>query len=45
MCFDTEKAVNAGYAHRVHWVVLGLDSRLPECALPNETVHQYHLDK
>jgi hypothetical protein len=45
LCFDRSKALDAGYAHRVHWVVLTPDSRLPECAAPNENVHQYHLDK
>jgi 4-amino-4-deoxy-L-arabinose transferase-like glycosyltransferase len=41
-CFDGKKALDAGYAHRVHWVLLGLESRLAQCEIPNAEVRQYH---
>lgn len=43
-CFAAQKALNAGFAHRVHWVVLGVESRLQECDLPAENLRQYHTD-
>lgn len=42
VCFDAQKALDAGYAHRVHWVVLNVDSRLPQCKAPSENMLQYH---
>ncbi|MDP5031695.1 glycosyltransferase family 39 protein [Paraglaciecola sp.] len=45
LCFDPTKALDVGYAHRVHWLILGVESRLVQCAVPNDDVHQYHLAK
>jgi 4-amino-4-deoxy-L-arabinose transferase-like glycosyltransferase len=41
-CFDADKALDVGYAHRVHWVLMGTDSRLADCELPSDDVIEYH---
>lgn len=40
-CFDADKAIHLGFAHRVDWVLLGKDARLQKCAQPKNPVPEY----
>jgi len=35
-CYDPEKAVHLGFAHRADWVMLDTQSRLAQCPAPAE---------
>nr|WP_233267487.1 glycosyltransferase family 39 protein [Paraglaciecola sp. L3A3] len=40
-CYNKEKAIHLGFAHRVGWVLLGNDSRLKQCNKPVELLKAY----
>ncbi|MEW9799476.1 ArnT family glycosyltransferase [Alteromonas sp. CYL-A6] len=40
-CFMPDKAIDAGYAHRTHWVLLGRETRTEQCERPASDVHTY----
>ncbi len=42
LCFDSEKAEPAGYAHRKEWVLLSSDSKLGQCTISAEGIPEYH---
>ena len=42
LCFDSEKAEPAGYAHRNEWVLLSSDSKLGQCTISAEGIPEYH---
>ncbi|MEQ5809707.1 glycosyltransferase family 39 protein [Alteromonas sp. NFXS44] len=42
LCFDSEKAEPAGYAHRNEWVLLSSDSKLEQCTISAEGIPEYH---
>lgn len=41
-CFDANKSVEVGYAHRVHWVILNRESRTTTCEKADDSVISYH---
>jgi len=41
-CFDMDKAIPLGHAHRKNWVLLDQNSRLETCDAPVEAVIEYH---
>lgn len=41
-CFDSKKAIDMGYAHRVHWVLLAGDSKMKDCPAPDPSVITYY---
>jgi 4-amino-4-deoxy-L-arabinose transferase-like glycosyltransferase len=42
VCFDINKAVDLGEAHRRDWILLGEDTLLSECS-PPKSIKRYHL--
>lgn len=40
-CFDLAKGTQVGLAHRVNWIIIGPEARLPDCPTPDTDLHQY----
>ncbi|MCK5355974.1 MAG: glycosyltransferase family 39 protein [Methyloprofundus sp.] len=40
-CFDFDKAIAVGTAHRRDWILYTMDARLPDCELPPEDVYAF----
>ena len=40
-CFDSNKAIKLGFAHRRHWQLYGPDSRLATCPEPGASVREF----